>query len=61
MPKIIAIGDTHGRANWKVPFYNEEWVAGYLLDCSGPSSNGSNWHVISIRNSLNTRKEETLT
>lgn len=25
MPKIIAIGDTHGRANWKVPFYNEEW------------------------------------
>lgn len=23
--KILAIGDIHGRSNWKIPFYNEEW------------------------------------
>ena len=25
MSKTLAIGDTHGRAFWKIPFYNEEW------------------------------------
>lgn len=25
MAKIIACGDIHGRANWKIPFYKEEW------------------------------------
>jgi len=25
MARVIAKGDLHGRADWKLPFYNEEW------------------------------------